>query len=445
MKRRTRTTCLAFNSWPLALLTRGQNVATLSPALTVEQAAEQRSSLPEFTLEQAVELAVAMIAGLYDRAQRRAYRTTILSVFVAISSMGTARAAQDQDPRGKDLPMAPSALMRSELGAFGGTNTRTSTVAASVNGTVLDDSGAILPGAKAEIETTAHDGSRTATAGEDAAFQFDGLKPNVAYVVTVSADGTSTWKSEPIILQPGQSLTLNDIHLRVEVVDSITVFASQGQIAAAQVQLETQQRMFGFVPNFYTVYDGANAVPLTPKLKFQLALRTSIDPVTITGVGFMAGIKQAAKTPNYQMGAAGYGQRFGVTAATKLSDILIGAAVLPSLFHQDPRYFYQGGGSTHSRLMHALSYAFITRGDNGHRQFNISSIGGNLAESAVETACYPQANRDAARFGAEVALATAERTLSAIAQEFILPRFSSKAKFHADSNGARVTDSQAQH
>lgn len=357
--------------------------------------------------------------------------------------MHTAK-AQDRDLDRTELLTGPSALILAELGASEGTTAAISPTAASVNGTVTDDSGALLPGAKAEIETTAHDDSRTATAAEDAAFEFDGLKPNVAYVLTVTANGTGAWKSEPIILQPGQSLTLKDIHLRVEVADSITISASREQIAAAQVQLETQQRMFGFVPNFYTVYDSANAVPLTPKLKFRLALRTSIDPVTLAGVGFMAGIKQAAKTPNYQMGAAGYGQRFGATAVTGMSDILIGGAVLPSLLHQDPRYFYQSGGSTKSRLMHALSYAFVTRGDDGRSHFNASSIGGDLAASALETAYYPAANRGALRFGGDFGLATAERTLNAIAQQFIFPRFSSKAKFHVDSQAAGATDPQAQ-
>ena len=362
-------------------------------------------------------------------------------LLMAVCAMATARA---QDSRRNEIPTAPSALMRVEFGPSEGTYSAAPVAAASVNGTVMDDSGALFPGAKAEIETTAHDDSRTATAGEDAAFQFDGLKPNVTYVVTVSAEGTGTWKSEPITLQPGQSLTLNDIHLRIEGTDSITVSVSREQIAAAQLQMETKQRMFGVIPNFYTVYDGANAVPLTSKLKFQLALRTSIDPATITGVAFMAGIKQAAKTPNYQMGAAGYGQRFGATAATGVSDILIGGAVLPSLLHQDPRYFYQGSGSKKSRLMHALSSAFVTRGDNGHTQFNVSSIGGDLAAGALETAYYPQANRGAGRFGADFALVTVERTLNAIAQEFIFPRFSSKAKFHVDSQAAGTTDSQAQ-
>ena len=151
---------------------------------------------------------------------------------------------------------------------------------------MTDETGALLPGANAQIETTAHDDSRTATAGDDASFQFAGLMPDVPYVITVSADGTGTWKSEPIVFEPRQSLALNGIHLRILVANSITVSAATDQIAAAHLHVETQQRILGFIPNFYTVSDGANAVPLTPKLKLQLALRSSINPVTVTGVAF---------------------------------------------------------------------------------------------------------------------------------------------------------------
>jgi hypothetical protein len=96
------------------------------------------------------------------------------------------------------------------------------------------------------------------------------------------------------------------------------------------------------------VYDSKNAVALPTKLKFQLALRTSIDPVSITGAAFMSGIKQAADTPDYVQGAKGYGQRFGAEYTDAFTDILFGGAILPSLFHQDPRYFYQGSGTIKS-------------------------------------------------------------------------------------------------
>jgi outer membrane protein TolC len=64
MKRRTRTTCLAFTLGTLALLVRGQNPAPLSPPPAVEQAAAREANLPELTLEQAVEQAVANNSSL---------------------------------------------------------------------------------------------------------------------------------------------------------------------------------------------------------------------------------------------------------------------------------------------------------------------------------------------------------------------------------------------
>ena len=66
--------------------------------------------------------------------------------------------------------------------------------------------------------------------------------------------------------------------------------------------------MFGIIPNFYVVYE-PNPAPLTTKLKFQLALKTSSDAATILGVGVLAGINQAGDTPDYVQGAKGYAQR----------------------------------------------------------------------------------------------------------------------------------------
>jgi hypothetical protein len=117
-----------------------------------------------------------------------------------------------------------------------------------------------------------------------------------------------------------------------------------------------------------------HAQPLTPKLKFSLALRTAIDPVTFLGTGVIAGIEQAADHPNYVQGAKGYAERFGSIYADGVIDIMIGGAILPSLLHQDPRYFYQGTGSKKSRTLHAISNPFVCKGDNGHWQPNYSSM-----------------------------------------------------------------------
>ena len=297
-----------------------------------------------------------------------------------------------------------------------------------LSGTVLDVNGDLVPGATVVLDTPQAEDHRELLAGDNAAFSFTDLTPGIPYNLSVKAKGFSDWTSSTIILNPGQYEFLTDIRIKVEgEATSVTVYASNGQLAAEQVRLEEQQRVLGIIPNFYVVYDSANAVPLSAKLKFKLAMRVSVDPVTIAGVAGMAAINHAANRPDFGQGAKGYGQRFGVIAADGASDILIGGAILPSLLHQDPRYFYQGTGSANSRLRHAMLSPFICRGDNGRLQPNYSSLGGNLASSALSNAYYPQSNRGIGLVFGTFAIGTAERMLSGIAQEFILPRLTPRA------------------
>jgi hypothetical protein len=196
------------------------------------------------------------------------------------------------------------------------------------------------------------------------------------------------------------------------------------EVAMEQVKIEETQRVLGIIPNFYVVYD-PNPAPLTTKLKFHLALKTSTDTFTILGTGALAGINQAGDTPNYRQGFKGYAERFGAAAGDGVSDIMIGGAILPSLLHQDPRYYYKGTGTNQARAFHALASPFICKGDNGKLQPNFSSIGGDLSSSALSNLYYPPSNRGAGLVFQNVALSTGERMLSALVQEFVLSKLTS--------------------
>jgi hypothetical protein len=208
---------------------------------------------------------------------------------------------------------------------------------------------------------------------------------------------------------------------------TVNVVDSPEKVATEQVKIEETQRIFGMIPNFYVVYD-PNPVPLTTKLKFQLAVKSSTDVVTILGIAVLAAMNQAGDTPDYVQGWKGYGERFGAAAADSFSDIMIGGAILPSLLHQDPRYYYQGTGTNKSRTLHALSSPFVCRGDNGRLQPNYSSIGGDLGSAALSNAYYPASNRGAQLVFENLFLSTGERMVSSIMQEFVLPRLTPKAK-----------------
>ncbi len=303
------------------------------------------------------------------------------------------------------------------------------TNAGGISGTVTDTSGDLAQGATVVLDGATPADHRESTTDDNGQFVFSGLKAGVAYHVNVTGNGFTGWDSPAIVLDPGQYRFLTGITVGIKAEQSsVTVYASTDQIAAQQVRIEEQQRVLGFIPNFYVVYDSKNAVPLTTKLKFQLALRVSVDPVTIGGVALMSGINQAADTPNYVQGAKGYGQRFGAISADSFSDILIGGAILPSLLHQDPRYFYQGTGTSRSRMIHALLSPFICKCDNGNWQPNYSSMGGDLASSAISNAYYPQSNRGVGLVFSGFAIGTAERMASGFAQEFILPRLTPSLK-----------------
>ena len=300
----------------------------------------------------------------------------------------------------------------------------------SISGTVLDVYGDLIPGALVKLQCPSPCEAQSASANENAAFEFRSLNFGVPYQVRVTVNGFEDWSSSDIVLTAGHSYSfVTGIKLKIaDTATTVTVSASTAQIATEQLQLEMHQRVLGFIPNFYVVYDAKNAVPLSAKQKFQLAMRVSVDPVTLSAVAFMSGVRYRAHAPDYGHGAGAYGQTLGAEAASGFSNILIGGAILPSLLHQDPRYFYQGEGTTKSRLRHALSSPFICMGDNGKWQPNYSSVGGDLAASALSNTYYPQSNRGMGMVFGQFAITTAERELSAVVQEFVLRKLTPHAQ-----------------
>jgi len=139
------------------------------------------------------------------------------------------------------------------------------------------------------------------------------------------------------------------------------------------VQIAVHQRIDGVIPNFYSTYDW-NAPPMQAKQKFQLSIRSIVDPVSFLTVAGIAGAQQYRDTfPAYGGGIEGYGKLYSAAFANHLSGVLLGRAVYPSIFHQDPRYFYKGKGGIRSRALYAISAAVIARGDDGRRKPNYST------------------------------------------------------------------------
>ena len=151
----------------------------------------------------------------------------------------------------------------------------------------------------------------------------------------------------------------------------------------------SKDRLFFALPNFLTVENAGKVPPLTAGQKFKVVARGSFDPAQIVWYGALSGISQAENSePGYRQGAEGYGKRYGTFAADGTIENFFVGAILPSVLHQDPRFFPKAQGSFFGRAGYAASRILITRGDSGHRQFNFSEVIGAAIASGISTYSY---------------------------------------------------------
>ena len=297
---------------------------------------------------------------------------------------------------------------------------------ARIAGTVLDTNGDIIEGAR--VTLTANDGHKlTVDTMADGQFTFLGLMPGV-FRLTVTGPGMGTYSSAEIRVEKGEFRIVSGVVLPVARQNSsVTVSANPETIAEEEVQVEIQQRVLGVFPNFYTSYDW-NAVPLGRKQKFELAFHAATDPVAFAGAGVLAGIQQANNTyPEYRQGLKGYGKRFGAAYGNDIISRMLSSAVLPSLLHQDPRYFYKGTGTVMERARYAVMSVFVCRGDNGRPQPNASHLLGSFAAGAISNSYYPQANRGASLVMVNGLIEMAGNAGNNLLREFLFKRISNRA------------------
>jgi hypothetical protein len=242
-----------------------------------------------------------------------------------------------------------------------------------------------VPGARvtlAATNTPPNNGiEREATSDSAGAFTFSELVPGI-YRLTISEVGLDRPVTAEVGLRAGERRELPIVGTRI-LTTTVHVVASVDEVAESQVEAQETQRVFGFVPNYYSSYIW-DAAPMTPKLKFKLGLRATTDPVSFLAAAILAGVEQKHNTfPGYGQGSDGYAKRFGAAYADAFIGKMVSRAILPTVLHQDPRYFYRGSGSVRSRIFYALRAAVVTRGDDGRMQPNYSQVLGNFAASGI--------------------------------------------------------------
>ena len=165
--------------------------------------------------------------------------------------------------------------------------------------------------------------------------------------------------------------------------------AQPGVAGTGSSQPRSDGRILGIIPNYRTFPSLKDYIPLKASEKFKIASEDSFDRGTVVMGAAFGGLGQLTNANrSFGQGVAGYSRYFGAS----YGDLVIGdymtEAVLPTLLHQDPRYFRRGWGSGWSRVGYAMGQIFRTHRDSGGTQFNYSEVLGNSAAVAISNAYY---------------------------------------------------------
>jgi hypothetical protein len=154
------------------------------------------------------------------------------------------------------------------------------------------------------------------------------------------------------------------------------------------------KRILFVVPNFRAVSADQHLPPQTVKEKFKTAMLDSLDYSSFIFVAGQAGVAQWTNSyPEFGQGAKGYGRYYWHTLADAINENTWVEFIIPSLLHQDTRYYTLGKGPFGKRVAYAFTRVVITRTDSGHRAVNYSEIIGAGAFSGVANLYYPSSER----------------------------------------------------
>ena len=198
----------------------------------------------------------------------------------------------------------------------------------------------------------------------------------------------------------------------------------QTQTPASQKQEENSEgkqtsRILWVVPNFAAVSANTQLPPLTVQEKFKLGTEDSVDYSSFVWAGLVAAQSMALKAyPELHGGVAGYGRYYWRAFADQSSGAFFTEAIVPTLTHEDPRYYTLGHGGFFHRTAYALSRVFLTKTDSGSIGFNFSEILGNGMEAGLSNFYYPPEERGLSKTVQNWGTQLEAAALNNIAKEF---------------------------
>ena len=178
------------------------------------------------------------------------------------------------------------------------------------------------------------------------------------------------------------------------------------------------RRLFGVIPNYRADRMPAVYAPITPREKFAIARADSFDwPNYLLLVGYTLQSQMASGSTKHGDGVREFGEFYSRGLGDQIIGNYVTEAILPSLLHEDPRFFRRGTGSVWSRAYYAASRTVVVRLDNGSARLNISELAGNVGVVAITSLYYPE-SQSVSGASTRYAMALGNDTISNLLTEF---------------------------
>jgi subtilisin family serine protease len=179
------------------------------------------------------------------------------------------------------------------------------------------------------------------------------------------------------------------------------------------------KRILGLMPNFRAV--SAGTVPPPPSLKesFLIATRNSFDYSAFVFVGITSLLAEADNThPQLGGGVDGFAKYYWRGWVDKTDGNYWFTFILPTLLHEDERYYAMGEGGPWKRLTYSASRILITPNYHGHNTFNASEIFGRAISQAISLSYYPSQTRTPGGIAQKYGYAVGRDALTNVFREF---------------------------
>ena len=197
--------------------------------------------------------------------------------------------------------------------------------------------------------------------------------------------------------------------------------AAPAQSSSPAIPLSKQQpkRILGIMPNYRAVSAGTIPPPPTPKQAFKIATQNSFDYSSFVFVGLTSLIAEGEGAHKaLGKGVPGFWAYSWRGFVDKTDGNYWVIFALPTVFHEDERYYARGEGNILKRAVYSSSRILITPNYHGHNTFNASELLGRGIAEGIATTYYPSSDRSAGALATKYGYALMRDALTNTLREF---------------------------